>query len=116
MHRRIILGCNGNLVRRWSLMESLVGIGDEIHHHLLQLMRVGRGHREVGSQIQVDTNIVHAQVVISKSQGFLEGLIHLHGNALRLVLARKAQEVLHDAVGALRLLVKFLGVFNSLRA
>ena len=95
------------------------GVYCVVHHvqkNLLQLMRVGRGHREVGSQIQVDTNIVHAQVVISKSQGFLEGLIHLHGNALRLVLARKAQEVLHDAVGALRLLVKFLGVFNSLRA
>ena len=78
-------------------------------------MRVGRRHREIARQIQVNTNIVHAQIVIPQRESFLKSLIHLHGNSLGLVLAGEAQEILHDAVGTLRLLVQFFRIFDALR-
>src|SRR2546425_9346910 len=62
----------------------------------------------------MDTDVVHAQVIVTHRQSLLQGLIDLHGDALRFVLAGKAEEILHDAVGALRLLVKFIGVLDSL--
>jgi len=85
------------------------GVNRVVHHvqkNLLELVRIGGCHGEILRQVQVDTDVVHAQVIITQRQGLLQGLIDLHGDALRLVLAGKAEEILHNAVGALRLLIK----------
>ena len=69
-------------------------------------MGIRSRYRQVRSQVKVNTNVVHPQVVVSKRQGFLKGLIYFYGNSLWLVLAGKTQEVLYDAVRALRLLIE----------
>src|SRR5215469_12534638 len=76
-------------------------------------MRIGGRYREIGREIQVDANIAHPQIVVSKSQSLLERLIHLDGDSFRLVLAGKAQEILDNPVRSLRLLVKFFGVYDA---
>src|SRR6266436_2677565 len=93
------------------------GVNRVVHHvqkDLLELVRIGGRHGEILRQVQMDTDVVHAQVIITQCQGLLQGLIDLHRDALRLVLAGKAKEVLHDAVGTLGLLIKFVGVLDSL--
>src|SRR5579859_227274 len=79
-------------------------------------MRVGSRYRKVGGEVQVDPNVAHPQIVVSKSQGLFHRLVHLHWDSFRLVLARKAQEVLDNAVRTLRLLVKLFRVFDALRS
>ena len=64
----------------------------------------------------MDADVVHAQVVITQGQSLFEGLVDLHLNALRLMLTGEAKKVLHDPVCALRLLVKLVGILNSLLA
>src|SRR5260370_26159129 len=62
----------------------------------------------------MDSDVVHAQVIVAQRQSLLQSLINLHSDALRLVLSGKAEEILHDAMGALGLLVKFVSVLDSL--
>jgi len=63
----------------------------------------------------VQPNVAHAEIVVAEGQRILEHLVQANGDALRLVLARKAQEILHDSVSALRLLVELFAVFQTLR-
>src|SRR5579871_3809084 len=78
-------------------------------------MRIGRCQRQVRREIKMQADIFHAEIVISQRQSFFEYLINLNGDALRLVLTRKAEQVLYDAMCALRLFVKLVGVFGTLR-
>src|SRR6266852_5735337 len=86
----------------------------DIQKDLLELVWVGGGDGEIPRQVQVDTDVVHTQVIITQRQRLFESLVNLHLNTLRLVLAGETQEILHDAVGALCLLVKFVGILDSL--
>src|SRR6266849_1431874 len=93
------------------------GVNRVVHHiqkDLLELVGVGRGNGEILRQVQVDSDVVHTQVIITQRQRLFEGLVNLHLNTLRLVLAGEAQEILDDAVGALGLLVKLVGILDSL--
>jgi len=56
----------------------------------------------------------HAQVIIAKRQRVFQDLVNSCCNPLRLVLPCEAQEVLYDAVRALRLFVEFVCVLDSL--
>ena len=60
-------------------------------------------------------NVLHSQVVVAKGESIFQNLVDVDRGALRLVLAREAQQVLHDTMGALRLFVQFIGVLDSLR-
>ncbi len=81
----------------------------------MKLMRVGRRHREVRRKIQVQTNIADPQIVISKGQGLLDHLIQIHRNPLWFALPCKTQQILHNSMSPLRLLVQFLGILHGLR-
>ena len=61
-------------------------------------------------------DIVGAEVVFTQRKRVFQNLIQLHGQALGLVLARETQQVLHDAMRSLRLLVELLDVIGALRA
>src|SRR5260370_22674669 len=63
----------------------------------------------------MNADVAHAQVIVAQGQSVLENLIELHGDALGLVLPREAQQVLHNAVSALSLLIKLVGIFDALR-
>src|ERR1700687_3257174 len=81
---------------------------------MLELVCIGRSNGEILCQVQVDADIVHPQVIITQRQRLLESLVELHGSTLGLVLAGEAQEILNNTVGALCLLVKFVGILDAL--
>src|SRR6266849_5099834 len=58
--------------------------------------------------------MAHTQVIIAQRQRIFEDLIQMHWNALGLVLARKAQKILHDTMSTLSLLVELVAIFQSL--
>ena len=91
------------------------GVIDEVEKDLLQLVRIRGNLREVGCKIQMHADLAHAQVIVAKGQSIFESGIEAHGNAFGLMLPRKAQKVLHDAVSALGLFVEFLGIAESQR-
>ena len=78
-------------------------------------MRINGCNGKVRAQIQIHTDIVHAQIVVAQCQRLLQRLINLHRNTLGLVLSGKTQQILDDSMGALGLFVEFVGVFDSLR-
>src|SRR5579862_5167449 len=78
-------------------------------------MRVGGRQRQVGRKIEMQADIFHPKIVVAQCKSFFEYLVDLDGNALRLMLPCKAEQVLHDAMRALRLLVELVGVFGALR-
>ena len=39
----------------------------------------------------MDADVVHTQIVVTQRQRLLEGLVDLHGNTLRLMLAAEAK-------------------------
>src|SRR5436305_6516418 len=59
-------------------------------------------------------DIAEPQVVVTKCQSIFENLIQLDRDALGLVLASEAEQVLNDAVSPLRLLVKLIGILHTL--
>src|SRR6202000_307690 len=61
-------------------------------------------------------DIFHPEVVVTQSQRLFENLVDVNRDALGFVLPRKAEQVLDDAVRALRLFVKLVGVLDTLRA
>ena len=61
-------------------------------------------------------NVAHPQVVIPQRQGVFEDVIHHGGQTFRFMLAGEAQQILHDAMSALGLLVKLFGIFHPLWA
>ena len=71
---------------------------------------------QAGSQLKVHTNIAHAQIVIAERKSIFQYLIDPDGASLRLVLASETQKILHDAVGALRLLVELFRILDPLLA
>ena len=60
-------------------------------------------------------NIVHAQIVIPQGKRIFQHVIQTDGNPLGFMLSRKAEKILDNAMGALRLLVEFFAVLQALR-
>ncbi len=57
--------------------------------------------------LALDLDVVYLQIVIAQRQGLVQHPADIHLLLLRLALAGKRQQVLHHAVGALRLLEEF---------
>src|SRR5437660_3168670 len=94
--------------------DSVHGVVHHVEKNLLELMGFSGSDRQVFCKFQVYANVVHPQVVVAQREGLFEGLVDLDGNTFGFVLASEAQQVLHDAVGALRLFVKFVRIFHAL--
>src|ERR1039458_2981488 len=81
--------------------DSVVSVIQDIEKHLLQLVRIsddlGQGLVEPFDHL----NAVTDEVVGAQVDGALQDGVDLHGLALRRHLAGKAEQVLHDLLGAL---------------
>src|SRR5207247_7834470 len=80
----------------------VMGIGDEIHEHLMELMSVRPQWRQPFREIQRDPDAVGAQLVGEHFQGLLNYQIQIHSAALGWTLAREREEIPHDPRAALR--------------
>ena len=61
------------------------------------------------------TMLLSFHVVFAKYERVFENLIQLHRSALGFVLTGEAQEILHDVMGALRLLIELFEVTRAAR-
>ena len=69
-------------------------------------MRIGGDFGQLARKIEMHTDLAHAQVVIAQRQSIFQDSIQTDWDALGFMLAREAQQVLHDAVSSLGLLVQ----------
>src|SRR5208283_6038044 len=88
----------------------------EVEENLLQLMRVGGNQGKIGGELQMHADLVHAQVIIAEGESVFHNRVDVDRHTLGLMLAREAQKILHDPMGALGLLVHFFGVTQRQRS
>jgi hypothetical protein len=79
----------------------MMGVGQEIRHHMLQLMRVRpeQGHRL--GQVQMHRNAVDLQGMLQQDQHVANYGMERHRLARRRLLPRQRQETLYHAATAL---------------
>ena len=94
------------------LTQGLVGIGDEIHEHLPDLIRIGPYGWEIGVQAQLHGNAVDPERWLQQLQGMRNEGVEIHRDALGRVLARQGQEIAHQPLTACGRLGNLLGVFR----
>ena len=80
----------------------LMGIGDEVHEHLVELMGIGPEHRQLVGQVQDDLDAVRPKLVAQQLDRVPDDLVELRLAPLGRVLARHGQEIPHDPGAALR--------------
>ena len=56
-------------------MHRVMGIGDEVHHHLVELVRIRPEHRKIIGQLETDLDVVDPQRVGEQLGGFADDLI-----------------------------------------
>src|SRR5262249_56169995 len=88
-----------------SVQDGVHGVVEDVEKDLLQLVEVGVNLGQVGIEVAVNGDVIQLQIVFAKRQRLFEHPVDLHGASLRLVLARKTQQVLNDAVISLSLLI-----------
>src|SRR2546430_17176621 len=110
LHEKFVVqtsGRNPEIAVGGVIENGVNGVVYHIQKNLLELMRVRGGHRKIGGEIQKHADIVHAQVVIAERKRIFNNLIERNRYAFRFVLPREAEQVLHDSVRALRLVIEF---------
>ena len=90
-------------------LHRLLGVGDQVQEHLLELVRVRHRFGDLLVVVPHHVDSPHPELVAPELQRVVQHLIDRGRGPLRLVLAREGQEVLHDAGGAPRLGVDHLG-------
>ena len=83
---------------------------------MLELVAVSHQRRQLRGPLAVHADVVQTEIVIAQHQGVVEDFVQLDGGALGLVLPRKAEQVLDDAMRALRLLEKDFDILVAARA
>ena len=100
-------------------LNRVVGIIQNIEKHLLQLVRIADGERQIVVVAFGQLHAVVREIVGPKLQRLLQDGIHPHRFALRRHLPRKAQKILNDHPRALRFLQDhaqfFLGLVGNRR-
>ena len=76
---------------------------DDVQENLFDLVRIGHDRRERFLYLAFHPNVVHAEVIITQRQGFVEHSPQVDFRFLRLALPGKREQVLHHAVGSLGL-------------
>ena len=100
---------------RAFFQDGVDGVIDEVQEDLLELVGIRGRMGKIRSEIQMHAVLAHAQVIIAQGKCVFEDGVYEDGDAFRFVLTREAQQILHDAVGALRLLVELFSVTEGLR-
>jgi len=78
------------------LAHRVVGIGDEIHQDLMELVGVRPQRRQPGGELAGHLDTVRAQLVGQHLESALDHHVDRHRPALRWPLPGQGQEVLHD--------------------
>src|ERR1700730_4200500 len=98
-----------------ALLEDCIHrVVDKDQKPLLHWVRFGGSFREIFGKIELKMDLTHAEVVVPQAQSIFDDLFQANRGAFRLVLARKAQKILNNAMGTLGLFVKFFGVSEGL--
>src|ERR1035438_7909848 len=84
-----------------AFADRVIGIVDDVEKNLLQLMRIADDFGQGLIQALQYLNAVTDEVVRTELHGAVEDGIQLHRLAARRHLARKAEQVLHNLLGAL---------------
>ena len=90
-------------------MHGLLGVGDEIRHHLVQHVGVGPNLREPIGQIPDDLDMIRPQQIRKEFDSLPSNLVKLNPLPLRRVLVSKGEEVLDDAGTTICRLVESAG-------
>ena len=84
-----------------AMHDGLLGVHDQIQHHLLELRRVRQCLRQAGIQHQLHVDVFEFQFVGAQGKRPLDHFVQMHGAPLGLGLSREKQQVLYDPRGAL---------------
>jgi hypothetical protein len=87
-----------------DFMHGVIGVVQDVQENLLQLVGVTDDIGQSLIEMFDDFHSVTVEVVRTQLDGAAQDQVELHGIALRRHLAGKAEQVLHDLLGALRLL------------
>ena len=94
-----------------NFVHGVVGVVENVEKDLLQLMGVAHHIGQPFVQVLDDFDAVAGEVVGAQLNGAAQDHIELHGVALRRHLAGKAEQVLHDLLGALGFLQNYAQIF-----
>ena len=95
-------------------LQRLARVAEDVHEDLLQLVRIRHDDGQLGRELRDDLDVAGAQVVGHDLQHLLDHGVELHELALGGVLAREAEQALHDLVAAVRALGDELEVGSRL--
>src|SRR5260221_8814902 len=79
---------------------------DDVEINLLQLVRISHYKRQYRLKIPFHRDVVDFQVVVAQRDGVFQHAAQVNVYPLRFVLPREGEQVLHDPLGALRLLTQ----------
>ena len=96
-----------------TLHHGVGGVVDDVQIDLLHLMRIGDHRRQGGMKISLDHDVVDLQIVIAQGDGIFDNVAQIDMRFMGLVLAGKRQQILHDSLGPLGLLVKFPHIIGA---
>ena len=89
---------------RWALhlLHRVLGVGEHVEEHLLQLVRVGHGVRDRLVVLAAHLDASHPQLVHPELQRVVDHPVDARGPLLDLVLPGEREQVLHDPRSAAR--------------
>src|SRR5437899_980026 len=91
---------DGEPTRAWPSTHGVMGVGDEIHDHLVKLVWVGPENWEVGRQLEPHLDVIHFQGVGEQLDRLLDDLVQPRLLALGRALTGERQEVPYGAHAA----------------
>ena len=97
-----------------ALLDGLLGVHQQIEHHLLQLVGIRQGERKFPVQFQHYGYILYLELVTAQGQGALDNFVQVHRLALRFFPAGKQQQIFDDSSGALGLFKNAPGFLGRL--
>jgi hypothetical protein len=82
--------------RRRDLLQGMLGVDDQVHDDLRQLVAVRKQGRQIGRQLAHDLDVAGAQAVARELEGHLDQLVDLHQRPSCRLLASEGQVGLDD--------------------
>ncbi len=87
-----------------DFVHRVVGVVEDVEKHLLQLVSIADDIGKILVEMLDDLDAVTVEIVRTQLNGAAQNKVDLHRIALRRHLAREAEQILNDLLGALRLL------------
>src|SRR5208282_530162 len=103
-HKAVVArNANPQLPRATRFQNGVYCVVDDVQKDLLDLMGVGDHHGGLWSQLFFHGNVIDLEIVVAQGQRFFQHLPDIHLGTLGFALTREGKEILHHAVGSLRL-------------